>query len=63
MRRWPNVGLPLAHRLRRWFSSEPTFGQIGAKIHNREINCFGIVTAWARVVLIVRLRYPAGGPS
>ena len=27
MRRWPNVGLPLAHRLRRWLNSKPTLGQ------------------------------------
>ena len=27
MRRWPNVGLLLAHRLRRWPNSKPTLGQ------------------------------------
>ena len=27
MRRWPSVGLLLAHRLRRWPNSNPTFGQ------------------------------------
>ena len=27
MRRWPNVGLLLAHRQRRWTSSKPTLGQ------------------------------------
>ena len=27
MRRWPNVGLLLAHRLRRWPTSKPTLGQ------------------------------------
>ena len=27
MRRWPNVGLLLAHRLRRWPYSKPTLGQ------------------------------------
>ena len=26
-RRWSSVGLPLAHRLRRWSNSEPTLGQ------------------------------------
>ena len=27
MRRYPNVGLLLAHRLRRWPNSKPTLGQ------------------------------------
>ena len=27
MIRWPNVGEQLAHRLRRWPNSKPTFGQ------------------------------------
>ena len=27
MRRWPNVGLLLGHRRRRWANSEPTVGQ------------------------------------
>ena len=27
MRRWPNIGLLLAHRLRRWANSKPALGQ------------------------------------
>ena len=29
MRRWPNVGLLLAHRLRRWPNTKTTLGQLG----------------------------------
>ena len=27
MRRWPNIGLLLIHRLRRWPNGKPTLGQ------------------------------------
>ena len=41
MRRWPNVGLPLAHRLRRLPNSKPTLGQRLMFAGNRRIgvNC------------------------
>ena len=46
MRRWPNFGLLLAHRLRRWSNSKPTLGQrlmfAGYTVsisHERRLSC------------------------
>ena len=71
MRRCPNVGLLLAHRLRRWTNSEPTLGQLlmfaeaaDVTLCSRGVdNAFISPTAqrftvyWAEVSLVIYIIY------
>ena len=40
MRRWPNVGLLLCQRRRRWLNSEPTLGQRFMFAGARVMSCY-----------------------
>ena len=50
MRRWPNVGLLLAHRLRRWPNSKPTLGQ---RLMFAGLSVTLIYYHWERIIMII----------